>query len=81
MLGTFLVALFSGFVLRSLLASATRRLCAILGAEITGGHVRGLTLGDYELHVVKTAHLGLCQVMCMKTYLRRTLLTSAQTLR
>jgi hypothetical protein len=51
----------SGLTLRSVLAAAARRLCRAIG--ISGGaDAPGLAMGDYELHVVKTAHLGLCQV-------------------
>ena len=60
--GPFLASLFSGFALRSLLAAAARRITAALGAEVPNGPVPGLGLGDYELHVIKAAHLGLCQV-------------------
>ena len=62
--GTFVSSLCAASLLRALLAATARRLCAAMGVGGGGGGgagAPGLELGAYELHVVKTSHLGLCQ--------------------
>ena len=61
--GTFIVTLFVTGGFRSIIDCISRKLFF----EISGEHPKeaadGLEAGAYELHIIKTAHLGLCQAM------------------
>jgi len=62
--GTFITALFSAGGFRTIIDLLTRQVFA----KITGGAppataAPGMEKGAYELHIVKTSHLGLCQAM------------------
>eukprot|EP00292_Cryptomonas_paramecium_P001459 CAMPEP_0113724442 /NCGR_PEP_ID=MMETSP0038_2-20120614/39084_1 /TAXON_ID=2898 /ORGANISM="Cryptomonas paramecium" /LENGTH=2004 /DNA_ID=CAMNT_0000654349 /DNA_START=102 /DNA_END=6114 /DNA_ORIENTATION=- /assembly_acc=CAM_ASM_000170 len=60
--GTFVTTLSASFVLRGGLDMVARRAFArISGEPPPTGPMPGLYPGAYEFHVIKTAHLGLCQ--------------------
>ena len=70
--GTFVTSLLGAGVFRAILDFVTRKINEVVQGEKPTGPVKALRPGAHELHIVKTAHLGLCQamgaLMCMAKY-------------
>ena len=47
--------------MRTLLGSASEYFHSVVSGERAAKSLPGFALGDYEFHILKTAHLGLCQ--------------------
>ncbi len=60
-----MASLSGSFILRSFLSFVARKFISFTGS-IGAGNVPGLGPGAYEFHIVKTGHLGLCQVITIK---------------
>lgn len=62
--GTFITALFSSGMFRTVIDFFTRKIFAIIsGAPPPAEAPKGMEAGAHELHIIKTSHLGLCQAM------------------
>ena len=67
MFGTFVASLAGSFTVRTILATVARKIVASTSStEAATGRIPGLDVGAYEFHIVKTSHLGLCQVLFVR---------------